>query len=216
MPANEQTWRNPKLMHLVFAISSIAMLLATVWMMADDHNRPWKEYQRTFRELDVAQHGVARKEQETADYQQRLAELTAAVKKAQRTFTADDQRSVIDFLTVAEQQDKAFLKLAAELHRPANPAWDENRAKNIRTLATALVAEKDADAVAKGRSALLDHLNDILKPFRFREDNLTRELKDKKAIFAEAQSKFDQAVARDAAPSQLAACRKAPTTPRRM
>ena len=44
MPANEQTWRKPSLMHTVFAVSSVLMLIATVWMMADDHNRPWKEY----------------------------------------------------------------------------------------------------------------------------------------------------------------------------
>ena len=51
MPANEQTWRDTKLMHVVFGVSSVVMLITTVWMMADDHNRPWKDIQRTFRDL---------------------------------------------------------------------------------------------------------------------------------------------------------------------
>ncbi len=50
MPANEQTWRNQTQMHLIFGISSAAMLVATVWMIADDHNREWKTYQETYYE----------------------------------------------------------------------------------------------------------------------------------------------------------------------
>jgi hypothetical protein len=46
MPATEQTWRETKLLHKVFAVSSILMLIATIWMFVVDHSRPWKPYQR--------------------------------------------------------------------------------------------------------------------------------------------------------------------------
>ena len=48
MPATEETYRSQPTLHLVFAISSIAMLLSTVWMVMADHLRPWKEVQREF------------------------------------------------------------------------------------------------------------------------------------------------------------------------
>ena len=57
MPATEQTWRDSKLMHVVFGISALAMLVTTVWMLAADHRREWKDYQRKFqrrRSLDHA------------------------------------------------------------------------------------------------------------------------------------------------------------------
>ena len=40
MPATEETYRPQPILHIVFAISSIAMLLATVWMVMADHFRP--------------------------------------------------------------------------------------------------------------------------------------------------------------------------------
>ena len=52
MPASEETYRRQSTLHLVFAISSIAMLLSTVWMVMADHMRPWKEVQRGFQEVE--------------------------------------------------------------------------------------------------------------------------------------------------------------------
>ena len=48
MPATEETYARQPILHLVFAISSIAMTLAIVWMVMADHLRPWKEVQREF------------------------------------------------------------------------------------------------------------------------------------------------------------------------
>ncbi len=48
MPATEKTWRDIKKVHFYFGLSSLAMLLATVWMIADDHNREWKTYQENY------------------------------------------------------------------------------------------------------------------------------------------------------------------------
>src|SRR5580658_1792798 len=53
MPATEQTWRNSKLLHLVFGISSLAMLVTTLWMLAADHLREWKDVQRKFRDIET-------------------------------------------------------------------------------------------------------------------------------------------------------------------
>ncbi len=45
MPASEQTWRNQKVMHVVFGASALVMTVATLWLLAKDHNREWKDWQ---------------------------------------------------------------------------------------------------------------------------------------------------------------------------
>lgn len=50
MRASSETFFNLKRLHAVFALSAIALMGATVWMIAADHRREWKVYQRTFRD----------------------------------------------------------------------------------------------------------------------------------------------------------------------
>ena len=42
MPASEETYRSQPRLHLVFALTSVGMMLSIVWMIAADHLRPWK------------------------------------------------------------------------------------------------------------------------------------------------------------------------------
>src|SRR6185436_3510012 len=53
MPAAEQTWRDTKLLHKIFGVSSFVMLVATIWMFAADHNREWKPIQRTSDNIEI-------------------------------------------------------------------------------------------------------------------------------------------------------------------
>jgi len=50
MRAGDETYYNLKRLHLVFAVSSIALLAATVWLVWADHAREWKVYQRAYRD----------------------------------------------------------------------------------------------------------------------------------------------------------------------
>src|SRR3954470_20158933 len=45
MPATEKTWRDQAKMHVIFGISALVMLGGTIWMLAKDHNREWREWQ---------------------------------------------------------------------------------------------------------------------------------------------------------------------------
>lgn len=45
MPASEQTWRSQKVMHIIFGASAVVMTIATLWLLAKDHNREWKTWQ---------------------------------------------------------------------------------------------------------------------------------------------------------------------------
>ncbi len=52
MPATEKTWRDQRLLHVVFAATAVIMLIATFLMFAQDHNRPWKPFQRHSRDIE--------------------------------------------------------------------------------------------------------------------------------------------------------------------
>src|SRR4051812_21387593 len=54
MPASEETYYRQPTMHIVFAITSVALALVTVWMIMADHLRPWKQTQRTFQQIETA------------------------------------------------------------------------------------------------------------------------------------------------------------------
>jgi cytochrome c2 len=47
MSAPDDTFYNLRRLHRLFALSAIALLAVTIWMIAADWHRPWKAYQRT-------------------------------------------------------------------------------------------------------------------------------------------------------------------------
>ncbi len=86
MPATEETYRPQPILHLVFAISSIAMLLATVWMVAADHLRPWKEVQRRFQAVEREKLTATLKEkqeEERRKYEARLQDIRSKIQQAE-------------------------------------------------------------------------------------------------------------------------------------
>src|SRR6185312_17391125 len=93
MPATETTWRDQKLMHLVFGISSLAMLLTTIWMLAADHRREWKDYQRKFQHVEAWTTQARISQEEDDAYYKTKADLQADLGKARQ---AVPDRDLID------------------------------------------------------------------------------------------------------------------------
>src|SRR3954453_12580556 len=62
MPAIEETYRSQPTLHVVFALSSVAMTLAIIWMIMADHLRPWKQVQREFQKVEAAKLRAAEEE----------------------------------------------------------------------------------------------------------------------------------------------------------
>ena len=86
MPASEETYRRQPTLHLVFAISSVAMLLSTVWMVMADHLRPWKEVQRKFQSVERDKLEAAEKEkleEQKQKYQTQLDDIDAKIQAAE-------------------------------------------------------------------------------------------------------------------------------------
>ena len=75
---------NIDFLNVVFAVSSLFALFTTVWMVWDDYDREWKNYQRDFTalEMEVTRANLTQAEQEVD--QARVAELTAQRAEAEQ------------------------------------------------------------------------------------------------------------------------------------
>jgi cytochrome c551/c552 len=93
-------------MHLVFGGTALLMLVCTLWMLAADHNREWKDYQRKFRDVETWTANSRIDEQDTSDFEARSAELRTGFEE-----------------TLAEAPDPA---LVDEFDKEAKPRAKQN------------------------------------------------------------------------------------------
>src|SRR5438105_3223258 len=88
MPATEETYRRQPSLHIIFALSSLAMMLSMVWMILADHLRPWKVVQREFHDVETVKLRKAeaqKQEEQRAKYQSDLEAVRREIKEAQET-----------------------------------------------------------------------------------------------------------------------------------
>lgn len=85
MPATEEYWRSLPATHKVFAASSVALLAATIWMMAADHEKGWQPYQKQFQAFQADKLKAKEKQIKSTDnYEKKEAELRASIDQAQK------------------------------------------------------------------------------------------------------------------------------------
>ena len=101
MPATEQTWWNLRLLHVVFAATAVTLLAATVFVLTGDHNRPWKQYAREFRELETWNAQARIDEQDSKAYEARRGELEAALGDARRADLDGDMARAFSPMRIA-------------------------------------------------------------------------------------------------------------------
>jgi hypothetical protein len=90
MPATEQTWRDQKTLHFLFAISGTILFIATVWMFLADHNREWKVQQDTARQALLKADDWKIQHAQTAATEEQHAELESQLLTA-RAQPIDDK-----------------------------------------------------------------------------------------------------------------------------
>ncbi len=141
-----------------FAFSSIALLVSAVWMVLFDFQRPWKEYQRDFREIeiergkavlesDAAQAAIAeaaRFEQELEATRDRLESQGGALATAERElFELNDLRSKADAAARVAKQEANWDKFLTEefgVHHGVDDEGFEARRARVEELETTMAA----------------------------------------------------------------------------
>src|SRR5579863_3078113 len=166
MPANEQTWRDQKFLHVVFGLTSIIMLLSTIWMMAKDHNREWKVYQRQFRNVEAYAAGGRLNEQESADYYARERELKHKVEVAQseippiEAFLGEAQKKQDDsrYAYRVDRIEEAKRDLGETVRVARAAATNKEQDK----VGEDGIPEQERKNVIKKRDALVAEMQDVL------------------------------------------------------
>jgi cytochrome c2 len=174
MPANEQTWRNIPLMHRVFAISGVAMFIATIAVFWADQAREWRGTQKNvvdldtqmiqWRELQYKTDDATRSHEELE--QEKLRADAAPVDPAKLAqfgkrvddFNQDMERLKDSFRVRFNQQEiDAEQKNQAKSAAEANAAWmnaanlqneAEKASAKYHEMRTAAKSDADANVVA--------------------------------------------------------------------
>ena len=164
MPATEQTWRSQKGMHVIFAISGIALLASTIWMFQADHDRQWKRFQKTARRI----------------------ELTGT---KWRTLQDSFDRLDSDYQETKDKLEQEDTKSFAETAEALVNFWETDNAigpdpstESKPTTGDYFPSEK-ADVVAGSRAGQLEILNEVIADVRNEENNKLQERKFESAKF---------------------------------
>jgi cytochrome c551/c552 len=167
MPATEKTWRDQARMHVIFGVSALVMLGGTIWMLAKDHNREWREWQLADR---ARQHWTAQAQlaQAQADSTARLDQLRNQLAAAQRSQL--DADLVRRFRQLVEAED-ARLAERGEEHTPAD--FDDLE----QSLTRLQDAENGSEQAGHARADLLEALSSFVQEARRRESSLLNEKK---------------------------------------
>jgi cytochrome c551/c552 len=185
MPANEQTWRDLKLLHVVFAAASLVLLAATVWMLAADHDRSWKKYARGFRNLETWSATAKIAEQDSKEYDARRHELEEALAAARR----------------ADLDPELVRRFIGEMR---SVSADAEAADRLQLDVDQLVRQPDPEERLALRGDLLARLFDVVKRSKFREDLLAGTLKLRKAELDKNRADYELAVADGLPPERQA------------
>jgi len=155
-----------KLMHVVFGVTSIILLLSTIWLLAKDHNREWKQYARNSRQIEAFTIASQITEEETTRYSIEHERLAKALAGARNDIPSEEQ--VQQFAQVALETDAAdaaeqagLASILGELQPAAEKASElrkkadnlENEALDVRSQALDANEKASEAAVAAMKSS---------------------------------------------------------------
>lgn len=163
MPATEKTWRDQLWMHVIFGVSSLVMLLATIWMLWKDHNREWRRWQLADRER-VHWTIQAQLAQAQAESQARYSDLTQQLDSVQHAKV--DPNSVAKFQQTVANEDARLAEAGIE-EKPADFRKLDAAMESIQA------AAPDSDDMVRARGDLFKAMADFTQEAKRRELELT-------------------------------------------
>ena len=140
---------NVDFLNVIFAASSLLLFVTTVWMVWDDYDREWKNYQRRFVQLETEVTRAGYEEAEQSVDRQRLDQLTAQRAEAESEVAAsqestDELRRQLDDIEVElfmATQEYQFTKSTYdsqryefEVRREDDPQGAEQQGREVEEL----------------------------------------------------------------------------------
>src|SRR6516164_6333783 len=115
MAATDQTYRNQKILDIVFAVTCVLMLVSIIWMFVQDYNREFKHVQRKFRDVDEAltERQLLEKLPDVEQVKEASAQRAEAAAKLQQV-KYDSQSTTRPLLAEKAQREADFQKIKAE------------------------------------------------------------------------------------------------------
>jgi len=157
-------------------VEVLALLAVTVWMLAADHWREWKVFQRTFRDsvepwLTEAQIAA----QQSEELRVKEEQLAAALAKARNRVP---EKRLVEQFREELAKDATRRKAVGVDFAPVEAAYEALAAKPSR----------------ERRQVLLERLDRFVVAARVRQQNAERRLRFRRADFDEARSTYEAAV----------------------
>ncbi|HEY4235325.1 MAG TPA: PDZ domain-containing protein, partial [Lacipirellulaceae bacterium] len=167
MPATEKTWRDQMGMHVIFGVTSLVMLVATVWMLAKDHLREWRSYELNDRNK-LHWTAAAQLAQTSAETQSKRDRLQDELKAAQRAKV--DSALVEQFKARVVAEEKRLTDAGSK-----SPTV--NFGKLDAAAAALAAAPEGSDDAASLRKSLRTELDQFVREAKRREDAVTTKRK---------------------------------------
>ncbi|MEZ6033406.1 MAG: c-type cytochrome [Planctomycetaceae bacterium] len=148
MPANDTYSWNQKTLNVVFALSSVAMLLAVILMMKKDQADEWRPIQRKNFQLEARLREVELQGIETKAFESQKAELQKEIDKAARAVeAAKAEPQNAELFAKLDSEQREVDRLGDEL-KSLNGIRDESRAKYDLAVRDSLPADIIAERMA--------------------------------------------------------------------
>ncbi|MCA9057343.1 MAG: hypothetical protein KDA85_02545 [Planctomycetaceae bacterium] len=173
MPATDHYRWNQKTLHIVFAVSSLALLTAVILMMYQDQADEWRDYQRKNFALETAVNEQSLQALETDAWQKEVDALHSQLKDAEAKLAEAQKDPVVAQLFAdldAQQREVAAIETQLKAH---NSNRDEARSD---------------EALASNRGASKAELERLMTVFHERQakcDETQRELDAARAQLSE-------------------------------
>ena len=116
---------NVDFLNVVFAASSLFLLLSVVWMVWDDYDREWKNTQRRFVQLETTVTQAQLAQAGRAVDRTKLQQLEAKQKAAEKNVSAN-QKKVDDLQAKQKDVDNRLYRITAD-YQTAKATFDQDR-----------------------------------------------------------------------------------------
>lgn len=156
MPATEATWRNQYRLNVVFAVTSLILFGATIWMFYQDHKRSWKKIQPIALKADQRMNRWRQEQIQSEQFEAMRGELGKALLEARSAPIPD--APLAGFLELAQNSPRQDVS-------PGTIDSIRSQANRVAEL-----REDDPTRAAQTRDRVVKQMRNIVAEAKTQED----------------------------------------------